>query len=407
MNEPRRLANRWPWVMPGLRGLCVYYLTTLLVACAFLAGLNLVRDPAAEPRRRNLIDALALRDGGAYKSIVEQGYTFDKERQSNVAFFPLYPILAWCVRFAFGIRTEVALAVVSNACFAASCAWLACYARDRGITDKGAAECSVVVMALFPAGCFFRLAFSESTFLLISIAVLYAIQRRRAWYVVALLVGAGTAARPVGVALVLPLMLYVVRIAGTRRERVIRSLGGIVLGCSGLVAFIAYQSIEFESPAAFIHTQSHWHVRAPVARGELLWKLATLEPLTANYSRASDGYWAHFDRGAPICFNVRAANPVYFLVAAALLSIGIRTRRLNSYETIFSAAVIAIPYCARGYEMAMGSMGRFVSVAFPLYLVAGAVFARVPPMVCGALCGLSGLVLGVYVALYAAGYAIL
>jgi len=54
----------------------------------------------------------------------------------------------------------------------------------------------------------------------------------------------------------------------------------------------------------------------------------------------------------------------------------------------------------------MGSMGRFVSVAFPLYLVVGRLLAMLPAALGGVLLAMSAVLLAVYAALASAGYAI-
>jgi hypothetical protein len=58
-----------------------------------------------------------------------------------------------------------------------------------------------------------------------------------------------------------------------------------------------------------------------------------------------------------------------FLQALLLVALGLRKRWLSSGEASFSVLALLIPYLTRGYEMGVGSMGRFVSVAFPTYLV--------------------------------------
>jgi hypothetical protein len=56
--------------------------------------------------------------------------------------------------------------------------------------------------------------------------------------------------------------------------------------------------------------------------------------------------------------------------------------------------------------MDMGSIGRFVSVVFPVYLVLGELLLRLPRPLRAAFLGISGFFLTTYTALYAARYAI-
>jgi len=104
-------------------------------------------------------------------------------------------------------------------------------------------------------------------------------------------------------------------------------------------------------------------------------------------------------------FNLHFSNPFYFLAALALVLIGGLRGWLSQYELILASVLLAIPYITKGYEMHMGSCGRYASVVFPAYLVLGNALSRMPAPIAAAVCALSACVLGVYAALYAAGYA--
>ena len=61
-------------------------------------------------------------------------------------------------------------------------------------------------------------------------------------------------------------------------------------------------------------------------------------------------------------------------------------RWLNGYEIGAALGLLFIPYWTVGYESQMVSMARYVVVIAPLYLVAGRLLAKLPPLVGG--CGL-------------------
>jgi hypothetical protein len=103
-------------------------------------------------------------------------------------------------------------------------------------------------------------------------------------------------------------------------------------------------------------------------------------------------------------FSLHLANPVYFLLAAALLAVGAWQRWLNGLELALGAGLLLIPYVTRSHEMCMGAMGRFAAVAVPVYLVLGQLLARLPAVVSALLASLSGFLMGVYAALFAAWY---
>jgi hypothetical protein len=106
--------------------------------------------------------------------------------------------------------------------------------------------------------------------------------------------------------------------------------------------------------------------------------LMTFEPLWSVYVPRSDAYWANTVKSIEAPFNLQAANPVYFLIAVALVAYGAWRRWLNVYEVILSAGLILIPYETRAYEMCMASQGRFMAAVFPTYIVMGHLLCRIP-----------------------------
>src|SRR4051812_14836313 len=67
-----------------------------------------------------LWDILFRWDANWYGGIVNLGYSYKPGAESNVAFFPLLPLLAAAVRQLTGMRLEVAGFLVSNASLVAS-----------------------------------------------------------------------------------------------------------------------------------------------------------------------------------------------------------------------------------------------------------------------------------------------
>ena len=63
-----------------------------------------------------------------------------------------------------------------------------------------------------------------------------------------------------------------------------------------------------------------------------------------------------------------------------------------------------IPYVTKGYDNAMISHGRFAMAVWPVYIVAWELLRRLPLAVSGAVLGVLGFLLGVYTAVYSAGY---
>ncbi|MCI0465354.1 MAG: hypothetical protein L0Z62_51190 [Gemmataceae bacterium] len=393
-------------------GLLCYYLTGLIVVLGVLVSHQYLKPaphPAGPPG--DLLDAFARWDGRWYVQILQHGYTYDPHRHSSIAFFPAFPLLGRAVSALTGLRPELALLLVAHVCLAAAFVVLAAYVHRRyGETSSGgsrprlAASCVLLAFGLLPTTCFFRMAYSESLFLLAALLALYGMERDWPLLVVAALIGLTTATRPVGVALLPPLLLHLRRRCPGWLGASWRFVALLPLACWGLLAFMAYQHYAFDDPLAFARTQEHWRMRPPVAWPERLHALATLEPLWSVFDPSSPCYWRrHEPQGNPL-FSLHLANPLYFVLAVVLVALGAWQRWLNAREVALAVGLLLIPYLTRSHDMCLAGMGRFAAVVVPVYLVLGQLLARLPPAGVGLAAGLSGFLLGAYSALFAAWY---
>jgi hypothetical protein len=389
-------------------GLAYYYLTSLVVLLAVLTGATLlVRAYEAPPHQGGFAGHFAYGNGTEYAAIVREGYRFNPDFQSNIAFFPVFPLLGRALVQVTALEPEAALWIVSQVALAAAFVALWCYARLRAPGESPELpDFTLLALGLFPAGVFFRFAYTESVFLLFVVLAMYAMLRAWPLWIAALVVGLATATRATGVALLLPLALTAWQSGGATPRRLFRIAWAVPLGCAGLGAFMYYQYRAFGDPFAFAVAHSHWGYRPSGPWGEKLIALATLEPLWRIYDPSSPVYWAARSPRTPAVLSLTFANPLFVVGAVILTAIGWRKRWLDAKEVALVAGLLLIPYFTRNYEMGMVAGGRFVSVAFPIYLVIGHVLANIPPPLAAALLALSGFFLAIYAAQFAAGYAI-
>lgn len=353
-------------------------------------------------KRTGVVRSFANWDGEHYLKILTAGYSYDPARQSNVAFFPAYPLLGRLVARGTGVDPEVALLVVSHICLAASFALFATYARLRGGgTDPHLTYLSLLAFGLFPTTVFWQMAYSESLFVLCCLLVFYGMERRWPLLLLALLVGLSTATRPVGVALLPP---FIFHLWGRSRGggQFFTRLGCYLLpACWGILAYMLYLQWAFGDPLAFANTQTHWNLRPPAAPVDKFVALVTLEPLWCVFDSGSRCYWLRYELGNDPFFTLHATNPLYFLAAAGLTLLGAWRGWLTRPELLFCCTLVLVPYVSRGQEMCLAGMARFVATAFPLYLVLGRLLHALPAPVATALLSVSGFLLGIYAALFA------
>ncbi|MGA2257440.1 MAG: hypothetical protein ABSG53_22505 [Thermoguttaceae bacterium] len=220
-----------------------------------------------------------------------------------------------------------------------------------------------------------------------------------------LVVALATATRVVGIALLPPFLLHLW--SGRRSVRQAIGLAAWLtpLAVSGLGLFMLFLWIRFDDPLAFAKAQRSWRKRPEVSVTNKAIALASLEPIWATYDatdRAS--YWRR--PGEPSCplLNLRFANPIYLVLAFALVTLGEMMGWLSPNETLFGLTVLAIPYLSCAFENCMQSQARFSMVAFPIYLVIGHILLRLPRSAAALILAASAAMLGVYSAMFAAHY---
>lgn len=399
------------------RALAVWLATSAAVFAGAWLGSRFLPPARGAREHRSLVRF----DGRQYREIVSRGYRYEASRRSTVAYFPAYPVAAWILQRATGLEVDTALLVTSNAFLAGATMALAAYGRwrlatgdgqapegaavaARGQSGEAAVTWTLLAFGLWPMGFFFRTAHSESTFLLFGILSLYGMRRNWPRVLAALLVGATTATRPVGVALCLPFAVWVWQSENRWWHRVAALAVLGTLACWGLAAYMVFQQIAFGDALAFAKTQTHWTRLPPAPLAQKIVSLLSWEPLWATYDPANPAfYWKDTEPSWPI-LNCRFLNPVYFGLAIGLVGLGTWRGWLDRYETLLSAGLLIIPYVTKGYDNAMLSHGRFAAVVFPAYLVAGQLLQRFPRVVAWIILGTSGFFLAAYAALYAAGY---
>ena len=178
-------------------------------------------------------------DGNFYRDLAVGWY--DAVPEAGARFFPLYPALARALSPVFGGREDWALVVLANAGAFAG-AWVLWRLAAEAIDPErppGVATRSAWMVALVPSAFVLVWAYTEGLALLLVAATLLALHRRAfAWAGLFALLSA--ALRPVGVALVLPIVIELVR--ARRRVRLLPAvvaLAGPVVGLLGAMLVIA------------------------------------------------------------------------------------------------------------------------------------------------------------------------
>jgi MFS family permease len=202
-------------------------------------------------------------DAGWYLSIASGGYALQPGQQSNVAFFPVYPLIVRLVHDITRLPLPTTAVVVSVICFGLALVvmhkWLKLNYSDR------VASTTLWLVALFPFGFFFALAYTEALFILLVSLVLWLTDTRRFW-LAALVTAIAGATKVVGVLLVIIVVGEYLQHHDWRHSRM--QLVGIGATCGlGLLAFMAYLKLRFGDALAFVHVQRYWPGRTDGLHG--------------------------------------------------------------------------------------------------------------------------------------------
>jgi len=295
-----------------------------------------------------------------YQQIVTNGY---KAGNSTVVFYPLYPLTSRITSVLLGGQIVVAELLVSSVAFTIGM-WLL-YRVARLDAGPIAAQLAVLLTALFPVGFYFLAPFTESLYLVLSLAAFWFARQGRPWAAGIAGFAAGLT-RIQGVFLVLPLAYEYLR---QRRQRghCLRSLDSIDVVAAALpgLGFLA----------VFAYDRLVVGVRTSPLGAEANWGYGFALPWNA-ISRSISHILAFGDM-------VEALNLVS-LIGFGLLALW-AARKLPLSYTLYVVPYLALLYTHDEYFSPLMSMSRYMLVLFPCFIVLAMWLARRPWLAAGAL----------------------
>ena len=189
-------------------------------------------------------------DGKWYEKIATSGYEYQPDgREHDISFFPLYPALVWLV-MRTGLGFAPAGIIISNLAFLGALYLL--YQRTAEHNSKSAARWAVAAMAWFPISVLCSATYTESLFLLLTLALLQAFEKEHYW-MAALLAASVALCRVPGITIAPATVLF-----AFLRRLPWRAYVPAAAACLALAAFMAFQAVRFNDPLAFAQEQAIW-----------------------------------------------------------------------------------------------------------------------------------------------------
>jgi len=165
-----------------------------------------------------LTDVWARWDSRWFVQIAEHAYSSSQ----TAAFFPLYPgVVAVLGRVLLGHYVLAGIVVSLAACAGSFVLFHRLAERRLGLEG---AQRALVYLAIFPTALFFFAGYSESLFLVLTVACFYHM-RRRQWLLAGFFGGLASATRVTGVLLFVPYVYEYGRACNFRRREMLRGFG--------------------------------------------------------------------------------------------------------------------------------------------------------------------------------------
>ena len=302
--------------------------------------------------------SLARWDSTWYLGIAHGGYS----GAGSAAFFPLYPLL---VRSVVAVSSPAALLVASFV-VSLACLFGALRVMERLVTLELGSEVgrrSVLLLAFFPGALWLGVPYSESLFLLLSVAAFWFARTDR-WALAGLMAALASATRSAGIVLVLPLLL----LSWRRRPRRLQNLAWIGLAPLGLFAYSVYLSLSMGDGFAYLHLQDVWF-RSFAGPFGGVWDgaVAAWDGLRQVLSGSRTHVYFTAAGGDPIAVGWHNLELFGFLVFAAVAVVGV-WRRLPAAYGAYVVAALALPLSFPVGPQPLMSLPRFLAVLFPIFM---------------------------------------
>jgi hypothetical protein len=294
-------------------------------------------------------------DGIWYSEIAADGY--GGRAPASTSFFPLYPLLMRSFAELFGGPLSLGTLSMWGVLISLLALPFAFYFVYRIAEDNWGtrvAKVTILTLAFFPTTFFFNAAYTESLFLALSAASLWAARVRKNLLLACALAAFASATRSVGVFLVVPLFYeWLKEGAGKSSYGWWRGTACLTLASSGLLLYAGYLWSRFGNPFLFYSMQeSYWNRK-------LTDPLTTLRQLAGHLGTTHNVY-----------------DLIFLGLALALLLVGLRVLPLGLYAYAF---LLVLPSAFYGTPQGpLIGLPRYMLVAFPMFIVLGSLLKSRP-----------------------------
>lgn len=274
-----------------------------------------------------------------YQGVIEVGYYFSPDKASNIAFFPLYPMVVKFSSFFIGTPRTNGF-VLSNLFALLAVIYLVKLVRLEYGDEKTAAR-SALYLLIFPGSMFLSFFYTESLFLFLTVTAFF-YSRRNRWLNASVFGFFAALTRVMGILIVIPLLIEYFRprlVSGKPRLNPIKPEAySLLLVPGALLSFMGYCLVRFGHPLTFLHAQGIWQAKI----SSPLKTLASIEVLLPPY------------------------RPIYigFVVFALAIFLVLFLKKLRPSYIVYAGLLLLTVLCAG----ILDSVPRQLSVVFPFII---------------------------------------
>jgi hypothetical protein len=311
------------------------------------------KQPFTVTERSNMLwDTFARYDSGWYFGIARYGYEFVEGGRSNLAFFPVYPLLMRYLGLALGGgRKNLYLAGVIISWAAFSLAMVMLYRLGRTYFPRAVAERALMFASVFPFAFFFGVVYSEAVFLLFTVTAFYGFRTGR-WWLGALAGALACGTRVNGIMAMPALALLAWQSAGQDAAARARAAVAVALVPVGLVLYCVYVESLSGSYLEWSHSIQRWNYSiggSPLKAFSVLITHLTMRP----YEYITADPMAPYDL-------LNGLTGLLFVLSLPFVG-----RRLGAVYVVHMAFNLWLPLSSGVFE----GVGRYCSVLFPFFFV--------------------------------------
>jgi hypothetical protein len=312
------------------------------------------------------IDLWAKWDSGWFLQIAHHGYA---DPAQSSAFFPLYPALVWFLGYFLLGHDLLAGVLISLAASAA--AFVLLWRLVCQLAGESTAGRTVLYLAIFPTTIFLFAVYSESLYLLLSVAAfLLAVRGRFGW--AGVVTGLAALTRVSGVMLLPALAVFAWR-AADRRAALLRLAVAVPI----MALWPLYLGLAHGRPFVFLSAErAAWNRR--LSDGGPLggaWDALAVGWRGVRQLVAGSGH--DYFPGASDAMYSAGLNLEQLAYGAVLIGLGIYAwRAFGTPYGIFVLGSLALPFSDPVPSSPLLSMPRFGLGVFPVFAALGALGAR-------------------------------